>query len=204
MHKDDIFLIEERLKVFEMNTGCDLLLVVAKNSDQYAVAPWRFSVFSSCIALYIFSLYSNFSLPYYYPISFSLLLFLTYFIGKISFVKKIFVKDEEIDQECHEYAIKNFYQLGISKIAHKVTAMIMVSLWEKRISVLVDSTLKEKISQEELDELVDMMKIHFKKNDYRNGFIASIDSLEKKILKDFGGKVTELNVRELSDKVHFI
>lgn len=204
MKKDDIFIIEERLKKFELNTGCDLLLIIAQQSDKYSVAPWRFSVLTSCFTLYLFSLYSDFLHAYYWPISFSLLLFSTHFLGRFNFFKKFFIKEDEIDHECYEFSVKNFYTLGLSKTTQKVTAMIMVSLFEKKITVLIDELLKEKITQEELDELVKIMQIHFKKDDFKNGWLASINSLEDKILKDFEGKVSDQNQSQLSDKIHFI
>ena len=36
------------------------------------------------------------------------------------------------------------------------------------------------------------------------GFIQSIQSLESKILNDFGGKISDANPSELKDQIHFL
>lgn len=82
--------------------------------------------------------------------------------------------------------------------------MIMVSLLERKIMVLVDEKLKSQIIQEELDELVSIMRVHFKQGNMCLGFIKSIESFEQKILKDFGGKVSESGPDELKDEIIFL
>lgn len=82
--------------------------------------------------------------------------------------------------------------------------MIMISVLERRIEVLVDEKLKSEITQAELDELVDIMKKHFVKGHMGIGLVQSIESLEVKILKDFGGKVSSISPTELKDTIHFL
>jgi uncharacterized membrane protein len=80
----------------------------------------------------------------------------------------------------------------------------MVSLLEHKIHVLVDEKLKTRISQDELDELVRLMSARFADGNTSLGFIHSIEKLEKKILTEFGGKVSEHHVSELANQVFFI
>ena len=82
--------------------------------------------------------------------------------------------------------------------------MIMISSLEKNIQLLVDEKLKTQITQQEMDELIALMKEHFKKGNVGLGLISSIQRLEDKIVKDFGGKVSEAPLSELSDTIHFI
>jgi len=110
----------------------------------------------------------------------------------------------EIDRECGEKAKELFHTLGTSKVQHKLTAMIMVSVLEKNIEVLVDETLKTKVSQSELDKLVVIMQGHFKKGEMTLGLTASIHSLEQKILSSFGGKASGASADELSNTIHFL
>jgi uncharacterized membrane protein len=81
--------------------------------------------------------------------------------------------------------------------------MIMVSVLERKIIVLVDEKLKSKISNTELDELVVIMQKNFRAGNMGLGFIQSIEGLEQKILKDFGGKVSDINPSELKDQIIF-
>lgn len=202
--QDDVTLVEDRLKLFEKNTGCELLLVVANASDPYPGASWRFGLLGGFLLSLIFSYYFEFHHAYLWPISFfALCLFMTW-IGHFSWAKKIALSDWEVDRECLEKAMEYFHTLGTSKVSHKVTAMIMVSVLERRIHVLVDEKLKSQITQAELDELVLIMKKHFSAGNMGLGFTQSIQSLEEKILKDFGGKVSDVSPSELKDSIHFL
>jgi uncharacterized membrane protein len=126
------------------------------------------------------------------------------FIGRHPGAKKLALSDSEVDRETFEKALECFHSMGTSRVSHKTTAMIMVSILERKIHVLVDDKLKTQISQNELDELVTIMRSHFKLRAMGDGFIRSIESLEEKILKDFGGKVSDVNPAELKDQIIFI
>lgn len=202
--QDDVKLVESKLKSFETNTGCELLVVVANASDPYPGASWRFGVATSFFLSFLFSHYLDFHHSYLWPLSFfTLILFMTW-LGHFSWAKRMALSKWEIERECAEKAVEYFHTLGTSKVSHKVTAMIMVSTLEKRIQVLVDDELKEKISQTDLNELVDLMKGHFKKGNMGLGLVHSIQSLEDKILKSFNGKVSDVPPSELKDSIQFI
>ena len=204
MRQDDIQFVESRIRKFEEATGCELLLVMARSSDEYPGASWRFGIISGFIFTFIFSLFFDFHIGYLWPLTMMLITLFMVWVGHFPAAKRFAMSDIETQRECLEKSIEYFHSLGTSRVSHKVTAMIMVSVLEKKIMVLVDEKLKSQISQPELDELVQIMKIHFTKGEMGLGFIQSIDSLEQKILKDFGGKVSNINASELSDKIHFL
>lgn len=202
--QEDVQEIEKRLKLFEENTGCELLLIHARSSDEYPAASLRFGVIAGFLLTFIFSLFFEFHHAYWWPIAMLVVTLIMIWVGHFEPMKKLALSDVETDRETMEKALENFHTMGTSKVSHKVTAMIMVSVLEKKIIVLVDDVLKEKISQPELDELVTIMQKHFKEGNMGIGFIKSMESLEEKILKDFGGKVSEVNPAELDDKIHFL
>jgi putative membrane protein len=201
--QDDIKIVETRLKEFELNTGCELLLIHSKQCDEYPGATWRFGVLSSFLITFLFSLFFEFHHAYLWPLSMFIMTALMVWVGHFNWAKKFALSDLEVKRECMEKAIEYFHSLGTSKVSHKVTAMIMVSVLERNITVLVDEKLKSKISNAELDELVHIMQINFKKGKMSLGFVQSIEALEQKILKDFNGKVSDMNPSELKDQIIF-
>lgn len=204
MIQEDKSQVENRLKLFEQKTGCDLLLVVCDECDPYPAASWRFGVTSSFIIGLTFSYYFDFHLGFLWPLGLFLCTLLFSNLTRFKWAKRLALSDWETLRETKEKAIELFHTLGTNRVSHGVTAMIMVSLLEKKIHVLVDEQLKEKISQLELDELVMIMQKHMKKNELAAGLIESIESLENKIILDFGGKVSEADLTQLSDTIHFI
>lgn len=202
--QDDIRLIENKIKTFETNTGCDLLLVQANSSDQYPGAAWRFGVISSFIVTFIFSLFFEFEHSYLWPIFMLVLILIGTLIGQSPWAKKFALTNIEIERECFEKAVELFYSLGVSQTGHKFTVMIMVSVLEREIIILVDEDIKKRISQSHLDKLVEIMKKYFKQGDMAAGYVQSIDLLEQKIINEFQGKVSSSVPLKLSDKIHFI
>ena len=55
--QDDLKAVETRLKQFEANTGCELLLVIADASDPYPAASLRFGLVGAIVSSLIFSYY---------------------------------------------------------------------------------------------------------------------------------------------------
>ena len=204
MLQEDIKLVEDRIRQFEERTGCELLLVMAKESDIYPGAIWRFGVISSFLICFIFSLFCEFDHATLWPLLFIFTTFVMVIVGKSSFAKRMTLSDIEADRETQEKALEIFHTRGTSKVAHKVTAMIMASILEREIIVLVDEKLKTEITQGELDQLVNIMKPYFKMGNMAAGFIESINALEEKIVKDFGGKVSSVAPLELHDQILFL
>jgi uncharacterized membrane protein len=202
--QDDVKSIEEKLKIFEKNTGCELLLVHAKQSDAYPAASWRFGTLAGFALTFIFSLFLEFNHGYFWPLAMLLFTVIMVWVGHFPWAKKFALSDIEVERETMEKAVEYFHTLGTSKVSHKVTAMIMVSILEKRIIVLVDDKLKTQITQAELDDLVNIMRTHFRAGNMGLGFMQSIESLEQKIIKDFGGKVSDVNPSELKDQILFL
>jgi uncharacterized membrane protein len=202
--QEDVQLVESRLTQFEKTTGCELLLVLTNACDPYPGASARFGLVGAFLLNLVFSYYFTFLHGWLWPVTFFLSALLLTWVGHFDWFKRFAVSDAEMARECREKAIEYFHTLGTSKVAHKVTAMIMVSTLEKNIQVLIDEKLKSEITQQELDELILIMKSHFKSGNMGLGLINSISKLEEKIMKDFGGKVSEMQVSELSDKIHFM
>lgn len=202
--QDDVKLIEDKLKQFEAATGCELLLVHAKSCDEYPAASWRFGVIGGFLITFLFSLYFEFHHGYLWPLITLIVTLLMTVVGRSTWAKRLALSDVEVDRECFKKSIEYFHTLGTSKVSHKVTAMIMVSVLERKIMVLVDEKLKTEITQAELDELVEIMKKHFVAGNMGLGFVQSIESFQEKILKDFGGKVSDVQPSELKDTIIFL
>ncbi len=206
--ESDEKIIEKQLKNFEVTTGCDLLLVIAKNSDNYTSVTWKLTCLLTFLFLIPFSLFFDLAHSYYWPGLFLVTGHIFYFLMSRNIIREHlmpwFLTDVEIDKRCADLAIQCFYTLGVSQVHHKVTVMLMLSLLEKKITLLIDEKLKEKITQQELDDLVAAMKFSFRKGAMKDGITNCITQLEQKILLDFGGKVINSKGVELSDRIHFL
>lgn len=196
--------IESEIRSFEDKTGCELLVVVTDSCDDYPAASLRFGLFSSFGLVLLFSYFFQFEHAFLWPICFFVLTILMTWLGQMDWAKRMGLSEVEVNRESDEKAIELFHTLGTSQVIHKVTAMILVSQLEKRIEVLVDEQLKSKMTQEELNELVFLMRDHFQRGDILHGFVMSIRSFADKIINDFGGKVSENTPDQLKNTIIFI
>ncbi len=195
--------IEERIQDFETKTSCELLIVVTDASDPYPAASYRFGFFASFLSSALVSFYIEFHNQAMWPLLFfGGFLFFTW-IGRFGWAKKIALSPLETERECKEKAIEFFHTLGTQETSHKVTAMIMISLFERKIEILVDKKISEKITATDLNQLVEIVSSNFRNKDFYYGLLESINSLEDKILTKFEGKVIENPPKNLSNTIHF-
>lgn len=204
LNQSDKNKVNDAIKKFEAATGAELLFVITNSSDPYPAAILRFGIITSFLSTFFFSLFFDFYQSYYWPLlSFSTFILFT-LMGRFSWAKKMALSKWEIDRETKEKAVEYFHTLGTSKVSHKVTVMIMVSLLERRIQILVDEKLKEHLKESDRNELIQLMSTYFKSNDHFSGITKAIDLLESKILEKFKGKVSEHHQSEISNSVYFI
>lgn len=204
LNENDIKSVEQQIKEFETQTGSDLLLIIIDECDPYPAASWRFAFISSFITALVFSYYIEFHNPLLWPLFFFILMVITLFIGKFPWAKRLCLVPWEVRRETEEKAIELFHSLGTSKVSHQVTAMILISLLERDIEVLIDAKLKEKISSDDLEIVVQKMRDEFKEGHFREGLTDSIKILQDKITLRFNGKACQESNSELHDSIIFI
>lgn len=204
LKQEDIELVENQIKKFEEVTGSDLLVIITESSDPYPAAPWRFGFISSIIISFIFAYYVEFNHPLLWPLFFALLMIVCTWVGHFSWAKRLTLAYWEVERECKEKAVELFHSLGTANVAHQVTAMIMISLYEREIEVLVDKKLAEKISIDDLNLMVEKMRVEFKQGNFTKGLIHSMGILEEKILLRFNGKVCDHANQELHNSIIFL
>lgn len=204
LNQEDIELVESQIKKFEKSTGADLLVVITDSSDPYPAASWRFGFVLSTLISFIFAYYIEFNHPLLWPLFFFVLMLFCVWLGHFSWPKRFTLAFWEVERECKEKAIELFHSLGTSQVSHQVTAMIMISLYEREIEVLVDSKLSEKLNQTDLNHLIELMKSEFKKGNFALGLVKSINAFEEKILLDFNGPACRESSSELHDSIIFI
>ncbi len=203
LKQDEISKIENQIKDFEFKTGTELLLVLTNQSDPYPGASLRFGFIVTFLVLLMTSYYIEFTHQFLWPVMFFITFLFFTWLGHFPFFKKMALSHLEMKRECKEKALEYFHTLGTNQVTHKTTVMIMISLLEKKIEVLIDEKIKEKIHQQDLDELIQVMSHHFKKSNFHEGISLSIEELERKILKSFSGKVLDSTSDLLSNTIHF-
>lgn len=204
INAQDKDLIERAITNFEEKTGCEMLLIVTDTCDDYPAASLRFGLFATLATTLVLSYFLEFHYGFVWPLLFFVFTLLFSWLGQMDTFKRFGLSDIEVNRECQEKAIELFYTLGSSKVSHKVTAMLLISELERKFEILVDETLKEKISATDLEQLVQVIQKNFRGHEPAKGIIEGLEIFEKKILNSFGEKVSTATSNELRNQIVFL
>jgi putative membrane protein len=139
----------------ETKTHGELVPMIVSTSDNYPAAHFRMAI----IVSFIFSLALYFSpLSIINPIYFLWIqvpgLFIGYCLGHLPFVQRYLITQVEIEHEVRQRAYEAFYEHNLHMTERHNGVLIFVSLLERKIKIVTDSGVKEKVDQKIWDEIV--------------------------------------------------
>ncbi|MBT5092983.1 MAG: hypothetical protein HOM21_01990, partial [Halobacteriovoraceae bacterium] len=138
--------LQAKISHFEEITGAELLLVICRSSDPYPAANFR--------AAFCISYFCAFFWATYHPNTpaINLVVYLFgffvagYLLSRIPFIKKIFLITKEMEREVDEKSKELFHSMGIANTKERTATLLLISRMENKVRLIVDSTLKEKMS----------------------------------------------------------
>ncbi|OQY34368.1 MAG: hypothetical protein B6241_05130 [Spirochaetaceae bacterium 4572_59] len=209
--------ISVAVKEAEKSTSGEIATALIGESSDYALYEL---VFSLCIGFVYFS-----SLLFFYPsvsvwlgnlfwdapewyvtafygISTVLVVGLVYFFSNMSFVDRLIIPRKVLREKVRNRALRYFTESGVYSTRDHTGILIFVSLLEKRVEVLADQGISEKIPQNEWNELVAALSRAMRDGQLAGGLCAAVESCGKKLSKHFPIKSDDSN--ELSDSVDIL
>lgn len=99
-------------------------------------------------------------------------------------------------------ALRHFTESGVYSTRDHTGILIFISLMEKRVELLADQGISEKIPQDEWDDLVAALSRAMRDGQLADGLCTAVDSCGKKLSKHFPIKSDDSN--ELSDSVDIL
>ena len=196
--------VEAKIRAFEENTGCELVIAVAKESDPYPAAPFRFAMIVTIITSLIVTYFFDFHFDSLLVAGQLLLLLVLVPIGSISFFKKRMLVSSEVEREVNEKTVELFHGLCTTKTQHQVSTFIYFTLLEKQIRLLVDKDINDKIEQKQLDDIVNSLAAEIKGKDFEQAIIHCIDNVESLVLTALDGKVNQVAPDEIKNQIVWI
>jgi putative membrane protein len=163
--------IKALITTAEKNSNSELIPMIVQKSDLYPAAQFRAAIIVSflfSILLYL----SPFSIIN--PIWFIWIqvpgLLIGYFLGTIPSLTRLLISKQEIEYEVTQRAIEAFFENNLQKTEKHNGVLIFISLMERKIKIITDHGVKEKIDQKIWDEI-----IHDFTDGVKNGeFIAAL------------------------------
>lgn len=147
--------IRDLIEKAERKSHTEVVPMIVERSDAYPAAHFRCAIIVSFIfslALY-FSPLSIVNPIYYLWIQLPGLL-LGFFLGQIPFLTRLLITKKEMEFETRQRAYEAFFEHGIHLTKRNNGVLIFISLLERKIRIVTDKAVKDKVEQKIWDEII--------------------------------------------------
>ena len=149
--------------------------------------------------------YWDYSVNYlimFYGFSTFIVITLFYFIGNISSIDRLIVPKKIRDQKVQERATRYFMESGVYNTKDRTGILIFISIMERRVELLADSGINEKISPEKWQNIVDNIIKGIKHKDIASHLTESINKCGDLLAEHFPIQADDKN--ELTDDIDIL
>lgn len=193
----------EKIKLIEIDSECEVVPMIVKSSGNYREAHfiWALIVSIALTSILYFSPY-HFINPINYIYTQLFGFFIGYIIAFIPFLKRLFIKKIDFQYEVTQKAALSFLDYNLHLTKNHNGVLIIVSLFERKIRILCDKNIRDKINQAEFDQLVRNFGNNFNQAGLTRAFLLALDELHiilKNHFPETDTNKTINNLNELSD-----
>lgn len=141
--------IKEEIIRAEEKTDCEIVPMIIYSSNQYLDANYKMGVILSVVGT--ISLYLS---PYYFinPANYifvQIIFFIIgYLLGNIPQIKRKLISKKELNEEVEQKSYEAFMHHNLHLTHNHNGVLIFVSLFERKIKILCDKNVNDKISKE--------------------------------------------------------
>jgi putative membrane protein len=122
-----------------------------------------------------------------------------YLLAYIPTIKRLFITTKEIQEEVYQRSLEIFYENKVSMTRDRTGIMIFISLLERKVEVLADCGINEKVEKDYWNNLVQTLSIEISKGNMIDGVVHSIATCGNKLVESFPVKADDTN--EVSDEL---
>ena len=92
-------------------------------------------------------------------------------------LKRLFISDREIEEEVEEAAVTGFFREGLYRTRDETGILIFISVFERRVWVLADRGINDKVKEGQWDDIVRMIIEGIKSKDQANAICKAVDKV---------------------------
>ena len=184
----------------ESRTIGEVVVMVVDSSDHYADAEIIGGLLgSSSLSLLLTVLFFNSSLFWFIAITLLLLIPFHLIFTRIAPLKALLIVNRRRDEAVRERALTAFVEKGLHKTLENTGVLFFLSLLERRVWVLADRGIYQKIGQETLNQFAKGVSQGVKQGRAYEALIEGIQGIGQLLSKHFPMKPGDVD--ELPDKV---
>lgn len=186
--------IAEAVRQAESTTSGEIVPLIVHASDRYRHADLAGGIIGQAMAL-IAGMWLIPGFDYTYAI---VLMVVGFVIGyfntrHVPFVKRMLLGKKAASEEVYQRALQAFFELGLANTRDRTGILIMVSLLERRVQVIADKGINEKVPEGTWDQVVQDVLQGIKSDSLIEGLEKAIGHCGKILSKDFPIKDDDTN-----------
>ena len=192
--------IKDAVKEAEKHTSGEIVPMVVSRSYHYPMANviggFVFSFPLSLLLTYFVGGWlwiGNFNLWLFLGIIAVLFIIFHEIVKRSNRLKRFFISDREIDEEVEEAAVTSFFREGLYRTRDETGILIFISVFERRVWVLADRGINEKVKKGQWDEIVSMILGGIKSNSQADAICRAIDDTGRILKEHFPIKADDTN-----------
>jgi putative membrane protein len=189
---DQFFSEEERKKIeaavhaVECCTIGEVAVMVVDSSDEYREASMLGGIFLAAVASFsIVEIFFSASLTYFIPLSVVLSFLFRRFFSMLPELKIAFIGPVRKEEAVRDRAVRAFYEKGLHKTKANTGVLFFMSLLERKVWVLADKGIYEKIDQETLNSFALTVSQGVKDNRACDALCSALDAAGKVLSQHF-------------------
>lgn len=206
--------IKRAVKDAESETAGEIATAFIKESDNYAVYELMFALFCGFIYFVIISIFADAIEPAlrdmfwdytpqyllsFYGFSTFLVIGFFYLLANLPFVDRLVVPKGVMARKVNERAQRHFLESGIYNTKDRTGILIFISGLERRVELMVDKGISEKISQQKWNHLLDNIVVGIKEGKMVQNLCDSIRECGKLLAEHYPIQPDDVN--ELKDDI---
>jgi putative membrane protein len=192
--------IEEAIRGVENSSMGEVVAMVVDSSDRYPEAAITGGVFlSSVVSLTAAKFFLGSSLWYFILLQFFLFFPFRFLLEASPFLKAMFIGPRSREERVRQRALEAFYEKGLYKTRGNTGVLFFLSLYERKVWVLADKGIYEKIQQETVESFARAVSQGIKEGRGSEALCKAIQDAGNLISRHFPLEPGDTN--ELPDKV---
>ncbi len=187
LHDEERSRLDQHTADAEKRTGVQIVLAIIERSDAYAELPWKaFALGASGAGLLV--LIMNILWPLTSSLQATILAIVSILAAGAGLAllsvfvpdfARLFLSVHRAELETRQYAESLFLNRQLFAARERKAVLLLVSLFERRIVVMPDAGLIQKINQDAADKIIGHMRIYLKAGQTSRALDAGLKKLEE-------------------------
>jgi len=192
--------IAAAVRSVESQTIGEVVVMVVNSSDRYPDAEITGALLcAGTLSLLLSVLLFDSSLYWFIPITLLLLMPFRLLFTRVAPLKSMFIGAHRRDKAVRERALAAFFEKGLYRTRENTGVLFFLSLFERKVWVLADRGIYQKMDQETLNQFAWMVSQGVRQGRACEALVEAIQGFGVLLSKHFPIKPGDID--ELSDKV---